>query len=75
MAARRLLVMTAAEVAEELGYVHRVSGKPDAAKVRRLVREHRLPAPLDAELPVVDWRWSRPMIERYAAGQFTAVAS
>jgi hypothetical protein len=70
MAARRsLLVLTAAEVAAELGYVHRGSGKPDAAKVRYLVREFRFPAPIDAELPVVDWRWSRRLVESYAAGE------
>lgn len=68
------LVLTAREVAAALGYTRR-DGHPDVAKVRNLARERRLPAPIDDGLPVVDWRWSRRMIERYAAGDFEVQAS
>lgn len=60
------------EVGEALGYVRRGDRRPDRDKVRRLVREGRLPGPIDDELPVVDWRWSRRMVERYAAGEVKA---
>lgn len=71
------LVMTAAEVAAELGYLRRSDRQPDVAKVRNLCREGRLPAPIDDGLPVVDWRWSRRRIEQYVAGDIKprAVAS
>lgn len=67
------LVLTADEVAEALGYSTR-AGDPDRDKVRRLARAGRIPQPIDQALPVVDWRWSRPLIERYAVGKYTPAA-
>lgn len=66
------LVLTAAEVAVELKFFRR-DGEPDKAKVVRYVRSGTLPTPIDPELPVVDWRWSRQKVERYTRG--LAVAS
>lgn len=63
------LVLTVDDVAVALGYETR-DGRPDRDKVRRLAREGRIPSPIDPGLPVVDWRWSRRLVEQYASGRF-----
>lgn len=50
-------VLTAADVGELLGY--------RADTVRRLVRNGRLPAPIDPTINPKLWRWSRTMVDRY----------
>lgn len=63
------ITLTAGQVGELLGY------SPDT--VRRLVREGRLPLPIDPDLSAKLWRWSRRGIEQYVAGDIKprAVAS
>lgn len=63
------LVMTCGEVATELGYVRR-DGTPARHLVRTLVREGKLPPPIDPTLTVAHWRWSRKVIEQYVAGEW-----
>jgi hypothetical protein len=69
------LTMTAGQLAMAFAYVQRRDGKPDRKKVYRLVRAGILPGPIDARLDVIDWRWSRAVIERYAAGEWKTSAS
>lgn len=51
------ITLTAGEVGELLGY--------SAETVRRLVRDGKLPGPIDPELGAKLWRWSRSRIEQY----------
>lgn len=55
------ITLTSGQVGELLGY------SPDT--VRRLVRDGRLPAPIDPELGPKLWRWSRSQIEAYVEGR------
>lgn len=61
------LALTAAEVAELLGYRHR-NGLPNGDLVRQLYRSDRFPEPIDPALPVRQWRWSLVRVEAYVAG-------
>lgn len=66
MASRGRLTISAAEAGEIVGGSSPYSGD----LVRRLYREGRFPPPIDPGLPVRSWRWSRPEVERYAAGEW-----
>jgi hypothetical protein len=63
--------MSSAEVADTLGYRRR-NGAPNTEVVRKLAREGRIPPPIDADLPVVYWRWSTAEVERYVRGEWRA---
>ena len=56
--------MTAAEAAELVGYTSRT--------FIRLVKQGRLPAPIDEHLPTRSWRWSVSRLEQYVNGRRAA---
>jgi hypothetical protein len=56
-------VLTAAEVAKRLKYTPRF--------VRESARAGRVPAPIDPDLPAIQWRWSEQAIEQYEAGEWS----
>ena len=57
--------LTAKQVAERLGYTART--------VYAYAKTGRLPAPIDAELPIRMWRWSPAIVDRYEAGEWKPV--
>ena len=65
MTARRL-ALRLGEAADLLGY--------SSSSFRRMVAAGKLPGPIDPSLPPKLRRWSRPLLERYAAGQDRASA-
>lgn len=65
------LTLSAAEVADTLGYRRR-NGAPNPETVRKLAREGRIPPPIDEELSVVLWRWSTAEVEAYVRGDWRA---
>jgi hypothetical protein len=67
------LTLTSGQVAEVLGYFTR-DGRPDRQVVRKLVRDGRLPSPIDIEVAVVHWRWARTEIDAYVAGTWRAAS-
>ncbi len=58
------LTLTADQAAELAGYLHH-DGTGNGAVVRALYRAGRFPAPIDPDLKVRSWRWSRRDVERY----------
>lgn len=72
------LTLTCGEVAVALGYLRtgQHAGEPNRTLVHRLARDGSIPQPIDMELSVTRWRWSRAEIEAYVAGQWkSGVAS
>jgi hypothetical protein len=63
------LALTADGVAAELEYVKQ-SGDPNGELIRQLYREGDFPPPIDPDQPVIRWRWSRAVVERYVAGEW-----
>lgn len=63
------LVMTADQVAAELEYL-RPGGTGRGDTIREMYREGDFPPPIDPDQPVVRWRWSRAVVERYVAGEW-----
>lgn len=63
------LALTADQVAAELGYFHR-DESPYGELIRSMYREGDFPAPIDPSLGVSRWRWSRVIVEQYAAGEW-----
>lgn len=72
MTAVETLTYTAAEVATVLGYFHG-NGKPNVELVRHLVRKKtpQLPPPINLNLGPKLWRWSIPVIEACARGEWS----
>lgn len=64
------LTMVCGEVARALQFVRR-NGEPNRQLVLKLARERKIPSPVDMDLPVPYWRWSRAEVEAYAAGTWT----
>jgi len=65
-----MLTLSGRETAELLGWRGRVSGVGTAEYVYALYRAGRFPPPIDPELPSRSWRWSRRVVEQYAAGEY-----
>jgi hypothetical protein len=63
------LTLSADAAADLLGILHR-DGRPYGAEIRTLYRSGRFPAPIDAELPVRRWRWSRRDVLAYGNGEW-----
>lgn len=59
-----LEALTVQRVAERVTYTPRM--------VRQLAREGRFPAPIDASLPVRQWRWSSVAVAAYVEGRWSA---
>lgn len=66
------LALTCGQVAEFLSYRRR-DGSPDRRVVRNLAREGRIPPPIDREVALGHWRWSRTEIEAFVAGKWTPI--
>jgi hypothetical protein len=64
------LALTAEQVAEALGYLHRRGGG-NATLIRSMYREGAFPSPIDPGQPVIRWRWSRAVVEGYVAGDWS----
>lgn len=64
-----ILTLSAREAAEELGWLSR-DGNGLSERIYALYRAGRFPPPIDPELPPRSWRWSRRVVEQYAAGEY-----
>jgi transcriptional regulator with XRE-family HTH domain len=60
--------------ADDVGVAMALRGKSPGRSVRRMFREGQLPAPIDATLPAVSWRWSPDVISAYISPQQVAAA-
>lgn len=66
--------LTTGEVAEYLSLFEK-DGKPHRRLVRDLARNRKIPPPINPDLSVAHWSWSRAELDAYIAGQWKAVAS
>jgi hypothetical protein len=68
------LTLTCGQVAEVLNYFDRAN-RPDRRVIRKLAKDGAIPPPIDPELALCYWRWSRTEIESYVAGTWKTGAS
>jgi predicted DNA-binding transcriptional regulator AlpA len=61
-----LLTLTADQVGALTGYSRR--------EIYKLARTGRFPAPIDPDLSVLLWRWSRRRLEQWADGELGGAA-
>lgn len=66
--------LTTGEVAEYLSLFER-GGAPNRRLVRDLARNRKIPPPINEDIAVAHWSWSRAELDAYIAGQWTGVAS
>jgi hypothetical protein len=67
------LTLTSGEVAKLLGYLTR-DGDPNRRLIRKFAGEGKIPPPINDEVALAHWRWSRAEIEAYVAGEWRAVS-
>jgi hypothetical protein len=71
-----IAIVLRALTAHQVGVAMALRGKGDLGRgVRRMYREGRFPAPIDATLPAASWRWSPDVISAYISPQQVAATT